>query len=686
MADLRTEQQITKELDKQYEKAQKINLTTKEGRALKKEIIKLEKELEIAQARGAKKGNDQQQDIQKLIDARVKKEKSLVGMADKVSVLTSKASEASRTTLGLLKQEAGVKGGLTEEMKAQLEVTDNLNLGNNDAAGIAAQMVQSAERMSTLKAKEKSLQDQLEAAKKSGDESAQSSLESDIKRNEKAKDIEGSVSKDLKTRKGILQVQARAGQGQKIFNQLAEASKGKFSKINDSAKGLGKGMKLARVGAAGFAVVLALVVKAIKSFSDKVDMVGKTFGFITNTNKEFRNDLILAGSAVGMIGKNLGDVLSVTSQLASDFGITLTEADDLAVKILDTAVATGISNDEATKLFGTFMQLGDLTAQQAEKLIENTAQLAEQRGVAPTAVLRDMANSSEEIAKFTQGSGENIAKAAVQARQLGLSLSTTARIAEGLLDFETSIRGEIEASVMIGKQLNFQRARQLALEGNIEGAVKNVVNQLGGEEKFNKLNVIQRQSIAKSLNSDVATITKLIRGQEKLTLATALSGETFDDLIGQDSLSTLTTIVNTVKTVSATLLDMFGQLLVDRMAPLKEFVTGPDGIKNIKGVLISVINAFIKAGNVAKDFLNVFRFGDDEYEMTALLSADKDLKQFDQMARNYTPPGGRTTQSQGGMTDEQAKLLGMTIASQISLDTKITNGQLNLTLDGPLGG
>ena len=121
MADLRTEQQITKELDKQYEKAQKINLTTKEGRALKKEIIRLEKELEIAQSSSAKKGNDQQQDIQKLIDARVKKEKSLVGMADKVSVLTSKASEASRVTLGMLKQEAGVKGGLTEEMKAQLE-------------------------------------------------------------------------------------------------------------------------------------------------------------------------------------------------------------------------------------------------------------------------------------------------------------------------------------------------------------------------------------------------------------------------------------------------------------------------------------------------------------------------------------------------------------------------------------
>ena len=103
-----------------------------------------------------------------------------------------------------------------------------------------------------------------------------------------------------------------------------------------------------------------------------------------------------------MLGKGLGDVLAVTSQLSSEFGITLKESQDIAGTVLDTAVATGISNDEATKLFGTFMQIGDLTAKQAEDLIEGTAQLAAQKGVAPTAVLQDMAGSAEEIAGFTK--------------------------------------------------------------------------------------------------------------------------------------------------------------------------------------------------------------------------------------------------------------------------------------------
>ena len=76
---------------------------------------------------------------------------------------------------------------------------------------------------------------------------------------------------------------------------------------------------------------------------------------------------------------------------------------------------------------------------------------------------------------FSEDGGDNLAKAAVQARALGLSLDTTSKIAEGLLDFEQSITKEVEASVLIGRQLNFQKARELALNNDIEGAITNVV-------------------------------------------------------------------------------------------------------------------------------------------------------------------------------------------------------------------
>ena len=83
--------------------------------------------------------------------------------------------------------------------------------------------------------------------------------------------------------------------------------------------------------------------------------------------------------------------------------------------------------------------------------------------------MKDLAGSAEEFASFSKDGGDNLVQAAVQARALGLSLQDTAKISEGLLNFQDSITKEVEASVLIGRQLNLQKARELALNNDIEG-------------------------------------------------------------------------------------------------------------------------------------------------------------------------------------------------------------------------
>ena len=75
-----------------------------------------------------------------------------------------------------------------------------------------------------------------------------------------------------------------------------------------------------KAGAAGLAVIIGTtLIKALTAFSAKIDEVGKTFGFITNQNEDFRNDLILAGNNAAMIGKNLSDVLYLLHRILSYF-------------------------------------------------------------------------------------------------------------------------------------------------------------------------------------------------------------------------------------------------------------------------------------------------------------------------------------------------------------------------------
>jgi len=103
---------------------------------------------------------------------------------------------------------------------------------------------------------------------------------------------------------------------------------------------------------------------------------------------------------------------------------------------------------------------------------------------------------------------------------------------ESLLDFESSIEAQMEASVLLGRQLNFDRARQLALTGDQEGMMKEVLKQVGGEAEFNKMNVLQRRALAQSVGQSVENLSRLVRNNTATTTAGTVASTTSDPVVG----------------------------------------------------------------------------------------------------------------------------------------------------------
>ena len=318
--------------------------------------------------------------------------------------------------------------------------------------------------------------------------------------------------------------------------------------------------------------VFALLTSAAFKFGERLDKIGETFGSLSVMGKDFQNDLLKSSIEATKLGGGIDDVASITNTLASDFGLSVDAAANLSSKVFDTSKAIGLSGDEAANLFGTLMQTANLSAEQAESLAEGAFQLARQNGVAPSAVMKDIAGSAEEIASFTKAGGDNIAEAAVQARKLGLSLSTSAKIGESLLDFESSIRAEVEASVLIGRQLNLQKARELYLNNDIAGAMKEVVNQMGSEEAFNRLALPQRQALAKSIGVSVAEMSKLVGQSDKLNLSGAMAAGNFEDLLGDEGISAISELTNKIKSLSASLINGLGPALMTVVNGMTPFV------------------------------------------------------------------------------------------------------------------
>ena len=301
---------------------------------------------------------------------------------------------------------------------------------------------------------------------------------------------------------------------------------------------------------------LTAAVALLLTFNATQESIGKQFGAIGVT--EFRSELAGANQQFAELGLGAGEAQQTISDLSNEFGISVVESAKLSENVSRLAVSTGASLADTTKLIGLFTQTQNLTGEQAANLLASTTSLANANNVAPDKVLADVAQSSEFFAQFADEGGENILRAAVQARKLGINLQSVEKVTSGLLDFQSSLAKEQEASVLIGRKLNFQKARELALTNDIEGATSAVVEQLGSAEEFNKLNAIQRKALADAAGLEVSELAKIVnKEKEILSLQGALSKQEIKP-IPEEVLTQTAQLIGSLQSIGVALAEVLG--------------------------------------------------------------------------------------------------------------------------------
>ena len=113
-------------------------------------------------------------------------------------------------------------------------------------------------------------------------------------------------------------------------------------------------------------------------------------------------------------------------------------------------------------------------------------------------ILKDVNSASSALKLSLGGSVTQLTNAAAKAREFGLSLEQTEKIAESLLNFESSIEAELSAELLTGRNLNLEQARLLALNGKTADAAAEIAKQVGTAANFGNMNVIQQEAIAKA--------------------------------------------------------------------------------------------------------------------------------------------------------------------------------------------
>jgi len=237
---------------------------------------------------------------------------------------------------------------------------------------------------------------------------------------------------------------------------------------------------------------------AAGKFADAMGDVNKQTGmFIGST------------AALSFVFDDAAGTLSQMAKLSGDVN-KATFMSQLNTNVLATSM--GIGGAEAATLVNAFGNLQGLSQETGEQMVSTVGATARMKGVLPSQAMKDMAAATEAMAVYSKGTGENFANAAIQAAQLGVSVADTAKMADTLLDFETSIEKELEASAMLGKDINLTRARELAYAGDLEGMTKEILNQVGEfpDDPY------QQKALADALGIGVAELKQMVANQENL--------------------------------------------------------------------------------------------------------------------------------------------------------------------------
>lgn len=209
------------------------------------------------------------------------------------------------------------------------------------------------------------------------------------------------------------------------------------------------------------------------------------------------------------------DILAVQQESITAFGTTAMLSGQQAANLADLGKAFGYGAQQAGKVNNVFMTMG-ASATQAYEAQESLAAEALKAGVSVGAVTKDIADNAQNTAKYFGGNVTALKNAAIEAAKMGMSLSTMAKVSDKLLDIQSSIAAQFEFQALSGRQLDLDLARQLALEGDIAGASKEVLNAVGSTAEFNKMSVLEKKKLAEATGMEVSELQKSLVVQEKL--------------------------------------------------------------------------------------------------------------------------------------------------------------------------
>jgi hypothetical protein len=241
----------------------------------------------------------------------------------------------------------------------------------------------------------------------------------------------------------------------------------------------------------------------------------KSLGLLRGDFDVLQNNVKTVGIELQDLGVSFEQVAASTTAIANEFNMFVASSKALVADVSVISTQLGIAEADSVKFLKTMSSIGKTTVASQKGMMGFAQSMANAAGVPLPAVMKDVAEASDDVRIFTGRSADNLVKGAIQARQMGTTLQNMANSAKKMLDFQTSIADEMEASVLLGKDVNFQQARNLAYRKDIVGANEEIL-RISKQVDFDAMDPYQAEAFAKASGKSVQELQEMLQADKEI--------------------------------------------------------------------------------------------------------------------------------------------------------------------------
>ena len=270
---------------------------------------------------------------------------------------------------------------------------------------------------------------------------------------------------------------------------------------------------------AGEAAIIALAKGAMEA-SDNINAIQKATGISYMNARRLQAEFAIVAINTNKAYVNSVELNKSFAALTETTGLLLDYSGDTLVTMTGLTKQMGLSAEAGAQL----SLLASMQSSDTEAVLDNidatvnAVNKQNKTAVSLKQIYNDISSASKAIVVSLGMSPELLAEAATQARALGLSLGEVDKIAESLLNFEQSIEAELSAELLTGKNINLEKARQLALDNDLAGLAEEIKDNTALTESFATGNRIQQQALADTLGMSRDELAGMVYQQELMSM------------------------------------------------------------------------------------------------------------------------------------------------------------------------